>query len=157
MGARSRPTSTARASQRDDWSTAGALAARSWLAARGINPPGIARWNADVSLGIHDEAPSPGFDPETDTRFRVEIYSEEWGYLFCHAGRASWIRVTDIAFVHGRDDFALLAQTPALDALRTLVRMIERRHTLTFRREHAYVRTNLAHAEPALRRWALSL
>jgi hypothetical protein len=157
MGARSRPTYPARASQRDDWSTAGALASRLWLAARGVQPPGTGGWHAEVSIGIADERLTAPIDPATDTGLRVDIYSEEWGFVFCQAGRASWIRVTDIPFVHGRDDFALLELTPPLKELGTLVRIIERRQSLAFHREHAYVRTNIENAEPALRRWALSL
>src|SRR5947207_487774 len=80
------------------------------------------------------------FDERTDTRFRVEIYSEEWGFLFCHAGQASWIRVTDVPFVHGRDDFKLLPSMPALKDLGTLLRSVEQQHHVRFRRRNALVR-----------------
>jgi hypothetical protein len=158
MGERSRALSVRpRASDHDSWTNAGLLAARSWLAARRIHPPGIRRWHADVSLDIADRPAVATFDVNTDTRFRIEIYSEEWGFFFCHGGQASWIRVTDIPFVHGRDDFKLLTQTPSLDEIATVLRGVERRFELDFRREHALVRTNLANAEPAIRRWVMSL
>jgi hypothetical protein len=117
----------------------------------------MSRWHANILLAPLDHEPAPDLDVSVDTRFRIEIYSEEWGYFFCHGGRASWIRVTDIAFVHGRDDFRLLASTPALDDLGQLLRTVERTHGLHFRREHALVRTNLAAAEASIRRWVQSL
>src|SRR6185312_10788992 len=58
-------------------------------------------------------APSE-FDETTSSRFHLDIYLEEWGVFFCHAGQSSRIRVTDMAFVHGRDDFQLLGVTPQL-------------------------------------------
>lgn len=102
--------------------------------------------------------PAPAsFDEASDSRFHIEIYAEEWGYFFCHHGRASWIRVTDVAFVHIRDDYQMLGETPALSAIGTLLRAVEARHGLAFRREHAFVSTNLVSAEPAIRAWIQSL
>jgi hypothetical protein len=146
-----------RASSHDQWTNAGVLAARSWLAARGITPTGVHRWHVEVQLGVVDAPPPARFDIEHDTRFRIEIYSEEWGYFCCHGGQASWIRVTDIPFVHGRDDFRLLTLTPGLKDLATIVRTFEKRLDVKLRREHALVRTNLVNAEPAIRRWVQSL
>src|SRR5437764_11086748 len=85
--------------------TAGILAARAWLAARALDPPAGLSWHATIELPT---------EAIVDTRFRIEIHSQEWGFCFGHGGRGSWIRVTDIPFVHGRDEFRLLAQTPAL-------------------------------------------
>jgi hypothetical protein len=97
------------------------------------------------------------FDERSDTRFRLEIYSEEWGVFFCHKGRASWIRVTDIPFVHGRDDFHLLQAVPALNDIASLLRSIEQEHAIAFKREHALIRTNLPAAEPVVRAWIRTL
>ena len=137
--------------------TAGMLAARAWLAARQLQAPALGRWNATALLAPEDQPPAPDVDDRIDTRFRIEIYSEEWGYFFCHGGRASWVRVTDIAFAHGRDDFQLLPLTPALKDLGQLLRRIENQHAVRFRRELAHVVTNLAGAEPAVRQWVQSL
>ena len=137
--------------------TAGVLAARSWLAARGVSAPALTRWHASVLLAPDDAPPPEQLDERIDTRFQIEIFSEEWGFLFCHAGQASWIRITDIPFAHGRDDFRLLELTPALKDLGLLLRRIERHHRIQFRREHALVRTNVPDAERAIRSWVASL
>ena len=89
--------------------TAGKLAAQGWLRARALSAPAFTAWHVEVSLDVRDEPAPMLFDERRDTRLRIEIYSEEWGVFFCHHAKASWIRVTDIAFVHGRDDFNLLA------------------------------------------------
>lgn len=138
-------------------SSAGARGAASWLALRGLDASMLKRWHVEVSLGTTDEIPTVNYDDRVDTRFHIDVYSEEWGYFFCHAGKASWIRVTDIPFVHGRDDFGLLAQTPALTDVGALMRALESRHQIELRRKHALVRTNLAGSEPAIRRWVESL
>lgn len=93
----------------------------------------------------------------SDTRFHVHIYAEEWGYRFSHAGRASWIRVTDIPFVHGRDDFDLVAMTPPLENLGAFLRALEAEHGLTFRRAHAAIASTIPGAEGAVRKWIQSL
>lgn len=137
--------------------TAGMRAAQAWLSARGLSAPTLSRWHASILLGPEDRPLPVEFDERVETRFRIEIYSEEWGYFFCHHGQASWIRVTDIPFVHGRDDFKLLPLTPRLADLRQLLRNLEQQHGLTFRRDHAVVRTNVANADVAIRRWVQSL
>src|SRR5687768_9236555 len=139
-------------------STAGALAAAAWLRLRGVTPPpGIQRWHVEIALDvIHDRAPSE-FDERTATRFHIDIYAEEWGVFFCHGGRSSWIRITDVPFVHGRDDFDLLRVIPALKDVGQLLRSLERQHKVKFQREHAVIRTNLDGAEPAIRSWIATL
>jgi hypothetical protein len=130
--------------------TAGMLAARTWLAARALSAPTFSRWHASILLGIEDRTPEVDLDERVDTRFRLEIYSEEWGYLFCHGGRASWIRVTDIPFVHGR-------ATPPLKDIGQLLRHVEGQHGLRFRRDLALVRTSLANADAEIYRWVQTL
>jgi hypothetical protein len=85
------------------------------------------------------------------------VYPEEWGVFFCHGSRASWIRVTDQAFVHGRDDYQLLGELPLLPSIGTLVHALEERYTLRFQRDHALVRTNIAGGKAAVRKWLSSL
>jgi hypothetical protein len=137
--------------------TAGMLAARAWFHSRGLSERGLLRWHAEILLDVVDQPAREKFDERVDTRFRLEIYSEEWGILFCHAARASWIRVTDIAFVHGRDDYRLLSSMPALKDIGLLLRTLEQRHGLQFRRRNALVMTNISSAEPSIRRWVESL
>lgn len=146
-----------RAGSSSTWSTAGALAAGQWLRSVGVATPATVRWHVEVAFGVLDEPAPVEFDDATASRFHLDIYSEEWGVFFCHGGRSSWIRVTDIAFVHGRDDHALLGVTPSLRAIGSLLRRLEHQYALAFRREHALVRTNLAGAEPAIRAWIASL
>jgi hypothetical protein len=107
----------------------------------------------EISLATLDAAAPLQFDERQDTRFHVDIYAEEWGFFFCHGGRTSWIRITDIPFVHGRDEFGLLAQAPRLADIGALLRGLENQHHLAFHRKHALVRTNIAGAEPGVRRW----
>jgi hypothetical protein len=137
--------------------TAGMLAARQWVTARGLTPPSVTRWHATILLGTEEHSPELEIDERRETRFRIEIYSEEWGFFFCHAGRSSWIRVTDIPFVHGRDDFRLLPLTPPLHDVGHFLRRLESQHAVQFQREHARLTTNLVDAEPELRRWVRSL
>jgi hypothetical protein len=142
---------------RSSWSSAGALAAASWLRQRGIPTAPAMRWHVEIAMDTSDAPARPDYDDRRATRFHVDIYSEEWGVFFCHGGRASWIRVTDIPFVHGRDDFALLCVTPALKDIGGLLRLVEQRNVIRFQRHLALVRTNLVGAEPAIRRWLESL
>ena len=132
-------------------------AAMKWLLDRGLNPPTVKRWHVEVSLATYDGPAPLQFDDRIDSRFHIDIYSEEWGFFFCHGGRASWIRVTDIAFVHGRDDFGFVSRAPALDQIGAFLRELESTYQISFQRKHALVRTNLASAEPVIRRWVNSL
>jgi hypothetical protein len=97
------------------------------------------------------------FEDAGATRLQIFIYAEEWGFRFTHRGQWSWIRVTDIPFAHGRDDHQLLALTPPLKYLADLVRELENRHSSSFRRDLALVRSTLPDAEDAIRRWVLEL
>ncbi len=126
--------------------TTGALASAAWLADRGITPED-SRWSVEIELAVRG----------SDTRFVLEVYAEEWGCRFRHAGRTSWIRVTDIPFVHGQDEHALLARTPRLRDIAMLVRALERELDIRFDRDAAKIRTRIRDAEPALRAWVARL
>lgn len=132
----------------------GMLAVAGWLAARGIYPPMNRSWLIEAVIGIADAPASFGF---SGTRFQIVLSSEEWGFAFSHDGRASSIRVTDVPFVHDRDDFQLLAQTPPLKSLGVLIRQLEQRHGIFFQRRYANVRTNLAGAEVIVKSWIMTL
>lgn len=116
------------------------------MVARGLTPPAD-RWHAEILIGAHQPT---GASPTT---LLVELFSEEWGFWFRHAEKVSWIRITDVPFVHGRDDHGLLARTPALHKLGTLVRELEDRYKLQFQTKKSAIRTNLVAADPAIREW----
>jgi hypothetical protein len=136
---------------------AGPLASAAWLRDRGQDQTTTTRWYVEIALDVvHARAPSE-FDERTSTRFHLDIYAEEWGLYFCHGGHSSWIRVTDIAFVHGRDDFQLLDATPGLRDIGLLLRRLEATHAVKFQREHASIKTNVTSLEPAFRAWIAAL
>jgi hypothetical protein len=138
-------------------STAGTLAARAWLRSRGLWSSTLQLWHVDIVLDTGDQFTRTAFDDRTDTRLRIEIYSEEWGFTFCHARRQTRIRVTHSPTIDGCDDFGLLRSTPLLGNIGTLLRTIEHAHKLRFRRHRAVVRTNLPVAEASIHRWVESL
>jgi hypothetical protein len=122
------------------FSTLGAEASERWLGVLGLTS--LPRWFVELSLVA-----------DTDTHFDLAIYAEEWGFAFHHAGKTSWIRVTDVPFVHGRDELALLDRTPDLLAVGVLISQLERDHQITFDRTTPTIRTNVADAEPVIRDW----
>jgi hypothetical protein len=137
--------------------TLGAQAAGAWYSDRGFRAPTHERWNVEISLATLDVPAPEMFDDRIDSRFHVDIYGEEWGFFFCHGGRTSWIRVTDVPFVHGRDEFELLSTSPRLGEIGELLRGLESRHRILFRRKQALVKTNLPSAESSIRRWIEAL
>jgi len=103
------------------------------------------RWFVEIVL---DAGPS---------RFQLDVYAEEWGFVFRHADRVSWIRVTDIPFIHGRDDHQLLTHVPPLREIGELIRKLEAEHALTFVRTDVTVRTTIKNGDAKFREWALTL
>jgi hypothetical protein len=134
----------------------GPLASAAWLVGRDLFPK-EPRWFVEVSLDAGEAPASSVFDERTASRFHIEIYSEEWGFQFCQAGRMSWIRVTDVPFVHGRDEHDLLREVPPLKDIGALIRTLEQRHAITLSREHALIRTSIQDAEETISRWVRSL
>lgn len=134
--------------------TAGALAADTWLRARGATPTGF-RWHVEITLEAATKAAPNKL--LADTQLRLEIYSDEWGVYFAHAGHASWVRVTDVAFVHGRDDFGLLHVLPPLKNIGQLVRQLEGIHRIRFRLEQPVVNTDVANIEADARTWIANI
>lgn len=135
--------------------TAGADAATTWLRERrlGSSKP----WFVEIAVDTSERPVSITFSHDTDTRFHLNVYPDEWGVFFCHGSRASWIRVTDEPFVHGRDDHGLLAQLPQLTQIGYLLHALEDRYGTQFRLEHALVRTNLVSGQKAIRDWLATL
>lgn len=127
------------------------------MRARALVPPALTPWHVEVSLDVRSAPATRELDEHRDTRFHIEIYSQEWGVFFCHEGHASWVRVTDVPFVHGRDDFQLLSMLPPLKDVGGLVRSLERQHAIHFRRDLALVRTNVPSAQPVVQAWVRAL
>jgi len=133
----------------------GPLATASWLVARNLFP--TSPWFAEIVLTTTTSSLYVPLDDRPTTHFAIEIYEREWGFVFRHDHKASWIRVTDLPFVHGRDDHGLLDATPALKNIGHLVRALERRHRVDLDREAPWLRTTIANGEPAIREWIATL
>jgi hypothetical protein len=122
--------------------TLGAAASTRWLAERRLDAS-EPHWYVEIMV----ESDTP------DVRFELNIYPEEWGFVFRRGWRVSSIRITDVAFVHGRDDNQLLAKTPALEQIGELLKDLEQNYGVSFSRTKAVVRSNLARAVAAVRPW----
>jgi hypothetical protein len=122
--------------------TAGAEASRDWLLARGLTDVPL-RWYVELTL----EAKA------SDTQFELNIYPEEWGFVFRRAARVSSIRVTDIPFVHGRDDYELIRRPTTLEAIHGLLRELEQRYAIELAYARAVVRTNIPRGSNIVRAW----
>jgi hypothetical protein len=132
---------------------AGMLAATAWLEARGLRTRTGADWDVAIALDVSELPASPCIKNPADSRFHIAISAAEWGFFFCHRGRASWIRVKDVPFVNECDDHRLVQEVPPLRDLGRLIQTVERRNGILFRRLRASVRTNLVDAEPQIRGW----
>lgn len=150
----SRPRSK-RQTRRTILATPGARAANRWLETLGFATE--KQWYVEIALDVVDRPASSTYHNEIDTRFHLNLYPEEWGVFFCHGSRASWIRVTDEPFVHGRDDHRLLREISELAGIGDLLRELERRHRIEFRRDRALIHTNVSGAKTALREWLSNL
>lgn len=131
--------------------SAATLATGAWLSARGLLAP--PRWTVSIALDSRDVPAEHEFDATRDTRFHLSIAKDEWGFFFCHLGKASWIRVTDVARVFERDDYELVKQVPPLRDLGALVQKLEEQYSIRFHRQHASIRTNIAGATSTIRIW----
>lgn len=123
--------------------TLGAQASRRWLERLALSAQ--PRWFAEIDVPAGK-----------DSRLELNIYLEEWGFVFHHGGRTSWIRVTDVPFVHGRDDFGLLPSTPDLLSIHGFLVELASKHAIDWQHENAGVRTNLPRATETIRRWLVS-
>ena len=137
--------------------TGGVLAVAAWLSERGIFAPPNRPWGIQIALGTALHVPPPVFAETVDTRLQIMITANEWSYYFAHQGRASRVRITDLPHADGRDDYQLAPITPPLRQLSRLVRELEQRFKLFFRRHHAAIDTTLAGTEPSIRAWLTTL
>jgi hypothetical protein len=120
------------------------LAAAVWLVDRGLQPEHD-HWFVEITLAAGD------------SQLRLEIYSEEWGFYVQHGPSSSWIRVTDVAFVHGRDDLALGLRPPRLRTIGPFVSELERRLSVRFDRLAPHISTNIPGADAVLTAWIATL
>ncbi len=119
----------------------GAAESATWLDERGLAP--IPHWYVEIELRTD----------RRDTTMTVNIYPQEWGFVFRHGQQVSSIRITNEPFVHGADDDQLLAETPRLEQFSDLLAKLERRFSVTFYRLSAIVHSNLIRAAAVVRPW----
>ena len=129
--------------------TLGARASDRWLRERGFDASPNPRWYVEITLHPQEIA--------EDATFELNLYPEEWGYMFRRGAQVSSIRITDVPFVHGRDEHRLLGSTPPLEEIGTLIALLEKRHAITFQRTQASVRSNLTRAASIVRAWLNTL
>jgi hypothetical protein len=139
------------------WTTIGARESMDWLDARGLIVVQGKRWFVEIGLDVVDRPASLTYSGDTDTRFHLNVYPEEWSVFFCHGSRASWVRVTDEAFVHGRDEHHLLGELSSIARVEDLLETLEKRYHLEFRRDRALIRSNVVGAKAAVRDWLSTL
>lgn len=125
--------------------TAGAAASAAWCQERDLDVTDVSHWYVEIAIPTDID----------DTRFEINIYPEEWGVVFRRGVRMSSIRVTDVPFIHGRDEHRLLAVLPALERIGELLSSLERQYDVAFHRERAAVHSNFARATMIVRRWLI--
>lgn len=133
--------------------TAGALAVGAWLRDRGIYQPTGNHWRVQIALELNDRPASFMF---AATRFQITIAPDSWGFVFGHGDRISTIHVASIASARDQDEHRLLAMTPPLRRVGTLLRDLEARYRMFFPRHHAAVRSDISASEPMIRAWIAS-
>ncbi len=121
------------------------LATTQWIEQCGLATLNTPSWYVEVSISTARE----------DTRCELNVYPDEWGVIFRRGIRVSSVRVTDVAFVHGRDDDNLLRVFPSLDRVRNLITLLEHRFDLAFDRAGSAVHSNLTRASAIIRGWLL--
>lgn len=136
---------------------AGMLAVAAWLSERGIYPPHGKPWRIEIILDATTHSPMRVYAEAIDTRFQVTICSDEWSFYFCHVGRISRVRVTDLPRADIHDDHNLTSATPALKRIGTLLRQLEQRFGASLQRHNATIITTLPGSEPIIRAWVTSL
>jgi hypothetical protein len=135
----------------------GADEAAAWIAGRKLSTAGKARWYVEIALPI-DDVPHPDvYSGDTDTRFMLKVYGDEWGLLFVHKGKTSHVRRVTEDFVNGSDGHKLLKEMPQLADIGAFIKSLEAKHKIAWRRELVHVRSNLAGAKAAIRDWLAAI
>lgn len=126
-----------------------------WLAARRLTLPAHKYWMVTIVLDAVGPRGSLA-GSEINTKLHIVIDSCEWGILFCHGSGSSSIGVVNVPCVRDRDDFGLLPYVRELGRIGTIVRLLERRFRIWFRRPHATIDTNLTDAQQKILLWVVS-
>jgi hypothetical protein len=127
--------------------TQGAAASAAWLDLQGLDAARTPHWYVEITI------PSTS---ASDSRFELNIYPEEWGFVFRRGPRISSVRVTDVPFVHGRDDHKLVDEVPPLAEIHRLLDSLEARHGMELLRTKTTVKSNLVRASAIVRAWLVS-
>ncbi len=114
-----------------------------WLDETGLDPRGERHWYVEITLDSDDPR----------TRFELNIYPEEWNFVFRSGKRVSSIRLTDQPYVHGCDDHQLLDSVPALAKVPTFLSALEQRFAITFVRHRAVVRSTFLRGSSIVKPW----
>jgi hypothetical protein len=122
----------------------GILASAGWLAARGLFIPPDRPWRVTILLSCNEHF---------DTQLTVNIENAEWMIGFAHAGKRSNVIIKEPAPVAEPDDFQLAGTLPPLKELGTLLRDLEVRYQLTWKRTSPVIETTIAGADPVIRAW----
>lgn len=140
------------------WDSPPSAECTAWAKARKLSIAAKPKWYADVFLDVLDEPAASVYWGDRDTRFHIQITAPEWSTLFVHGGKSSQIRVRpDERLAHGADEWKQLKQVPKLAEIGSWLAKLEKKYRVTFRRDMAYVRTNLTGGKKILRAWAMTL
>lgn len=112
------------------------------------------RWRVEIAFDLANRPASFGFAP---TKFQISIDPDAWGFEFVHDGLSSTIQVKAIATARDRDEYRLVALTPSLTRIGTLLRTLEARYGVFFPRHHAALRSSIPRSEPLIRAWISTL
>lgn len=130
------------------------LAVVTWLRERGLSAPLGTRWRVQIALDLASRPATFGFSP---TKFQLTIDPDAWGFEFMHDGLTSTIQIKNLATARDRDEHRLVAVTPPLTRVGTLLRDLEARYCMFFPRHHAALRSSIPGSEPMIRTWISSL
>jgi hypothetical protein len=120
-----------------------------WLRTLGVKASKPA-WYVRVYVDVKDAPAMDIYSSDTDTRFHLEVYAAQWRLYFMKPGTEGEVYAdADNGVYVNRLNVADPSLSRALDILREL----EKRHGVAFRREHARVETNIAGAKEAVRNW----
>ena len=124
--------------------TAGALAARAWLEASGLDVGKQRQWWVEIAIPCQLHAA---------TSLEIAIYPVEWAVKFRHLGKLSHVRVTDEKFTTGPDELELFPLVTELSQVGRIASTLSARHGIQLLRDKAAVRSNVPRASTAVRTW----
>ena len=106
-------------------------------------------WRVNVILEPGNEAPVGRYASSIDTRVELWVTTGGWQLYLCNAGKEGTYYPAD-----GWTDATLPdLPTPTLATVRELIRTMEKRLGVTFRRDLPLIRTNIPGGTKAITRW----